>query len=1023
LQIWYTLGVKREKNMAKTRKNLIFIAFFVFLGMAFFCQAYTYAETVVYKSALVWRADGSGDYALSAELGSIIASKEAILTDGQITSITASWKFKGQVRLEVSANGGGDYTSVINGVPQTSGFKKGSSLKWRARLGEDSSLSKVKITYKDTLGMQGCFGEPALARFKYRKPIYIRNPNDQDLFNYQVNIKVALLDTADKYDTHCEGKIKSDFTDIRFTSADGLTLLPYWREEIGTSASSKIASFWVKIPQLPQDNAKIYVYYNNNSAPDLSNPQDVFDFFDDFSSRNLDLEKWQVFPHAKGSYSIVDSQLKLDSVKVLSKNYQIKDGVIEYEAKSVKGYYETRLIIRGEKEPPVTGDRSQIAYSSGYDGAQHCISIGEIVEVNDDKPVMPNTTYNYRVGASGASLLFERYGSADGKIRYQEDDKEAAVEFEDREGLRSGCIGLEAGLGNENYYDWIRVRKFAEYEPTVDITRAIVEERVSTAVFNNTEISGNGNLVLRDGAVSGTYLSEEIAAAFPIRVIIPKWKQIVSGDGQIAMDISADKGGVYRKDCEQGQFYYASLEDFTMGSDLMFRAVFSRNRKSSESAQLEQISFDVRRGKILVITPNGGEQWVSGTEETIMWSASNYERDYKMNLEYSLDSGRTYEILAENVPNSGEFLWRIPKDISLTDEAKIRVSDANCKERCEDIVDETDKVFRLVEVIEEEVEENTRSWDDLEAETETGFDETSEVVIEDAVTIVTEGDIKFKKLILGDGTGEKKTRLVLNHNIDSASGDIVIRKGGELVQTNKETQEIAGDLIIEEGGILTHKANEEAELYQINITARDIVLEQGGLITAEGKGFTGGEVRESGKGKSGGKYGYDETMQEAFACGGSHAAMGGGVKKYKEGEHSVENFLYGEYRQPETSGSGGAGSWEVLGGSGGGIIKLQARNEFLLSGVITASGQDGGVSKENNYDGAGGAGGSIQLIAETFSGEVSEIIACGGAGHKSAGGGSGGRIYIKGGGKLKSRIDVVGGSGIYNGETGSLMFD
>jgi hypothetical protein len=1002
--------------MVNVRRSVSFLAVFVLFFGLFLYNAHAYAEIVVYKSAITWHDDGT------RVTTNLIESGKGVKTGGKVTSITASWKFEGQVRLEVSTNGGGNYASVINGVPldlegQGSGVR-GQEIKWRARLESDSKLNEVKITYTDSLGTRGSFGEPELSGFKYRKPIHIENSAQKDLFNYQINIKVGAglapaRDKAENYDVHCGGKVRDDFSDIRFTAADGMTLLSYYKEKQVDSGSAGVASFWVKIPQLPKYRGKIYLYYGNSRAQDQSRAEEVFDFFDGFSEGKLDLDKWEVSTDSNGGYSIVNSELKLDFAKVLSKDFQIKDAVIEYQAKAGSGC-ENLAIIRSEKDG---GGSAQVAFSSGDENAQHCIAVGEKVKANEPRAIDLNAAYNYRVIAQGVNLSFQRFKDNPDKLDYNEDDLEASVSFQDVGGLTQGYVGLEAGQASTSFYNWIRIRKQVDLEPKIEVEKVVVEEKINLAKFENTEVNKKGNLVLKDGAVTGSYVSGGIATRFPTRVIVPRWEEISSRESSLAIGVSADGGQTYKEDCEQGGFYYASLKDFDMGTNLMFKTVMSREDKAASSPQLEQISLDVRKGKILLITPNGGEQWIPGTEEDIKWSASNYERDYKMNLEYSLDSGQSYEILAENVPNSGEFLWRIPGDISLTDEAKIRISDANCKDRCEDIVDQSDKVFRLVKVIEEEVEENTRSWDDLETEAGTIIDETTEVVIEDEITIVTEGNIKFKKLVIGDGIGENKTRLVLNHNIDSVSGNIVIRKGGELVQTNKETQEIAGDLIIEEGGILTHKANSDQELYEINITAQNIVLEPGGLITAQGKGYAGGKVREGGKGVSGGRY----ADGVKFACGGSHAGLGGGIEKHKLGR--AADLKYGQRRVPQESGTGGAGSWEVSGGAGGGVIHLCAREEFVVSGRITANGQDGGVSQEGEFDGAGGAGGSVYLRGGVFSGMKMEITACGGSGHLTGGAGGGGRVHVKGDGDLNGKVTASGGEGLYKGKSGSLVLE
>jgi len=115
--------------------------------------------------------------------------------------------------------------------------------------------------------------------WSYRKSIPIQNTTGT-LTDYQVKIIVA-SSTGQGGDVTCDGHCQDDFDDVRFTAADGQTLLDYWRESYATSASS---TFWVKIPSLPANSTTtIYMYYGNASATTTSNGDNTFEFFDDFS--------------------------------------------------------------------------------------------------------------------------------------------------------------------------------------------------------------------------------------------------------------------------------------------------------------------------------------------------------------------------------------------------------------------------------------------------------------------------------------------------------------------------------------------------------------------------------------------------------------------------------------------------------------------------------------------------------------------------------------------------------------------
>ena len=97
-----------------------------------------------------------------------------------------------------------------------------------------------------------------------------------DLTDYQVKVNVNFT----------SGKMKSDFSDIRFTSSDGVTLLNHWKESY---APSSTAEFWVKVPSIPTSGTMIYIYYDNPSASSASNGEATFDFFDKFEPSS---SKW-----------------------------------------------------------------------------------------------------------------------------------------------------------------------------------------------------------------------------------------------------------------------------------------------------------------------------------------------------------------------------------------------------------------------------------------------------------------------------------------------------------------------------------------------------------------------------------------------------------------------------------------------------------------------------------------------------------------------------------------------------------
>ncbi len=84
---------------------------------------------------------------------------------------------------------------------------------------------------------------------------------------------------------------------------------------------------------------------------------------------------------------------------------------------------------------------------------------------------------------------------------------------------------------------------------------------------------------------------------------------------------------------------------------------------------------------IKVLTPNGGEEWISGTDEKITWASQDVTGT--VFIEYSKDDFVSHvHTIAADEPNNGSFIWKdIPLDPSAT--ARIRVSSTENANVCD----------------------------------------------------------------------------------------------------------------------------------------------------------------------------------------------------------------------------------------------------------------------------------------------------------------------------------------------------
>ena len=133
------------------------------------------------------------------------------------------------------------------------------------------------------------------------------------LTDYQVRLMVGESSGSSGADVHCEGKCNADFSDLRFTAADGATQFDYWIESVSGTTPNQTATVTIKGNQIETADTYLRMYYGNSGAISASDGESVFLFFDDFDGSVLDTDKWynDVATGYGDSLTIADSQLQL----------------------------------------------------------------------------------------------------------------------------------------------------------------------------------------------------------------------------------------------------------------------------------------------------------------------------------------------------------------------------------------------------------------------------------------------------------------------------------------------------------------------------------------------------------------------------------------------------------------------------------------------------------------------------------------------------------------------------------------
>lgn len=100
--------------------------------------------------------------------------------------------------------------------------------------------------------------------------------------NYQKKLLVGESSGATGENVDCNGLCLSTFNDLRFTKADGKTLLDYWIESISGTTPNQLATVWIEFDSIGTSSTTFYMYYGKADAPAVSNGANTFIVFDDF---------------------------------------------------------------------------------------------------------------------------------------------------------------------------------------------------------------------------------------------------------------------------------------------------------------------------------------------------------------------------------------------------------------------------------------------------------------------------------------------------------------------------------------------------------------------------------------------------------------------------------------------------------------------------------------------------------------------------------------------------------------------
>ena len=87
-------------------------------------------------------------------------------------------------------------------------------------------------------------------------------------------------------------------------------------------------------------------------------------------------------------------------------------------------------------------------------------------------------------------------------------------------------------------------------------------------------------------------------------------------------------------------------------------------------------SQDTIPPQISISAPNGGENWIVGTQQNIKWNATDNVGVDHINIQFSSNNGVSWSDVVLGIANSGKYTWTVPNSVSNTCRIKVIAYDA-----------------------------------------------------------------------------------------------------------------------------------------------------------------------------------------------------------------------------------------------------------------------------------------------------------------------------------------------------------
>jgi hypothetical protein len=408
-----------------------------------------------------------------------------------------------------------------------------------------------------------------------RETLEVYNPNEGDLSNYPIRVKIDY-----------EENMNSNFSDIEFKQY-GFNI-PYWIKDY---TPNEEATVWLKPRNLEaKSTSSIQMIYGDNNSS-MGDPHRIFRFYDDFNDDSLG-SNWTTTSSV--SYEIVDGELRVDSGSVYTSDKVVNVGRgmgVAIEAKA-------------EYQGDMSGDTSGISIASDNSmsggNSNGDANVLHILDNNQDVSLWAadgstnsynicNGQYSTTVSTGETNIL--GIGAYSDKVSGFVDYTETVLcndglldsdEINKNFLITLGHFNIESDRnGADIDYDWVRTRKLAENDPLINF-----EEEISQRVYES-DYNGVVEFAPVDSSTefsqpSGIDISDADIIAFKDGEIINQTTTNAYGEYGINTSIQPDRIVANIEGYELGEKKLYAGSSLTVTNETEYANFTFNNYKESE---------------------------------------------------------------------------------------------------------------------------------------------------------------------------------------------------------------------------------------------------------------------------------------------------------------------------------------------------------------------------------------------------------------------------------------------------------